>query len=59
MKKWYKSKTIIFCSTILVAGGTDLLINFLLGEFNWRSVAILIVSLVGIALRLTTKVPVN
>lgn len=58
-KPWYKSKTIIFLSAVLAAGGTDLIVSYLQGEMDWRTFAILFISMTGIILRLITTDPVT
>ena len=54
----FQSKTINFFVAVLLAGGLDLINQFLENEnVSWRSVALLAVALSGIALRLVTKDP--
>lgn len=50
-----QSKTIQFFVAILLAGGVDAIVQSLQGTADWRNFMILLISLMGIGLRLTSK----
>jgi hypothetical protein len=54
-KHWKRSKTLQFFTAILVMGGIDLIVQFLQGTADWRNFAILVISMVGIGLRIVTR----
>lgn len=50
------SQTVQFFTAVLATGGIDLIMTWLDGEdVSWRSIALLVAGLVGIALRIKTK----
>lgn len=59
-KKLYFSQTAQFFTLVALSGGIDAVEQFLSQDvIDWRSVAILAIGLIGIALRLKTKEPVS
>lgn len=58
-KTWLESNTIQFFGLVLVGGGIDIITELLQKDtLDWRSVALALVSIIGIALRLKTKKPI-
>lgn len=59
-KKLYQSKTIMFFSLVLAAGGLDIIDNLVRKQdIGWRDVVLALIGIVGIALRMITNKPVK
>jgi hypothetical protein len=59
-KTLINSNTIQFFLLVFAGGGTDAVIELLRnGTIDWRSVAIMVISIAGIALRVKTTQPIE
>lgn len=59
-KSIFSSKTIGFFSLVFVGGGADIVTSLVEQEvIDWRSIALAVIALVGIALRYVTTQPIE